>query len=741
MIMLSGKNFNIVISYIILIISLSIGIYRNFFHIRYINLLYNNVTLNDFSWHNLIISAIVSAMIFSLVHYASMRYSSGSKNKILLVCSPLLILFPEALLPVNFFTPFVFVTTVGLSFYRFLSSLELNFPDDLPQKYRYLPIGIVVTVFLFFTAYGTYIQHCAWRSFYFVWVDWGLFFEMVKHTMDFRFGYTDYYGFNHLGVHFSPALIILLPAMFFKNVTVLFFLSSALLYGGGIAIYLLGRTLKLSKVISLMLALIYFFTPGLTNLNLAIYYGFHENYMALIFFLGAAIFWHRKNYFLMALMLLIGLCVKEFCMILVACLGFIFILQKRYKEGIILFITGTIAFFTVYLLFIPWLRDGESYFLMYRYSGLGNSTSEILLSAFTKPEIFWTRFLRLSVWSYIITLFLPFLILVGINPLVCLASGIILFFTCLQTDQWFVNIQCWYQVLPLITIYLCMTWNCQKLDEGTKPSKWLNFLDIGNKNNGQKLFPAVAATTISVMLFWIFWGQSPLGKVYLFPFKENYSPAMKRIEKLIPENTRITASWRPSGHLFFRKLSFKYDRNSLCDYVVLDLMCFRPKEVQDSFLLRDLVLQDKSFHLVTIEKSQGSLLLLFSREKNSKSLPMPQLLAAKQVDWNKLPAQLPVNNGIFEVKMSLQKQQNCYKADFYIRLKKKVNVDYLFTIGLKSKTQQKIWQFLAGDGLLPTWKWQPGEIYRISTVLPPDFIPQQGYCEVKQMGDQVSSNK
>lgn len=372
--------------------------------------------------------------------------------------------------------------------------------------------------------------------------------------------------------------------------------------------------------------------------------------------------------------------------------------------------------------------------MLYRYESLGGNLSEILTAAYRKPAVFWGSFFRKSVIAYLFTLFIPFFMLLGIRPLVCLSGAVILFFTCLQSSEWFINIKTWYQTLPLIGVYLCILWNCRDLKKGTIKHRWLDWLQYGLKkrNTAQLLSAAVISTTVCVICCWFFWGQSPLGKVFYPEMKDDYRQAMNRMAGLIPDKAVITVTNRTSTHLFFRNLNFRLSEDRLTDYVIFDLLDPGINEVRENLNLRDRLLRNKNYFPVAIEKSPNSMLMLFSRDEKAKRMPLPRLLSAEQVKWENLKAAIPVNDKNFEVRLSFIKYKGQLRTLFFIMLKNKVDYDARFEISLSDGRNKRYWTFFAGDGLLPVWSWKPQQVFCFGAILPADFTPTKGYCKVNK---------
>ena len=727
-------NLSFILSYIVYALALAVGLYRVFFYITDIFVLHPAVLLREFNvndfLHTLLISTGIMIMIAAACNYSSKENVVYHKEKIISLF-PLIFLLLESGLKATFYTPVFFLIISGLTIYRLLLSFELDLSkDEKNAKSRKIFPLVIFVIFIILVLNGFYLQSGAWRSFNFMWADWGIFLDIARSVFSGCFGYSRIHDFNHFSIHFSPALIILSPFMLFKNVEIFFLLSSLFIYSGGIIIYYYSRYLKLSAKIAFLLAMIYFLTPGIINSNLSLFYGFRENFMALPAILLTAYFWDKKKYIPMLALLVFSILIKESTLVFLACLGAIFCLQKKYKTGLILFSLSTLLFLLIFFVYFPWMRDTVSYSHVYRYEGLGKDTFSIIAAAFVNPTVFWGRFLRPPVICYLLTLFVPFFILTGIRPLVCLAGGVILFFTCLQTDEVFINIQVWYQIFPLLGIYLCVLWNVGDFNKGAIKSKWLKWLQYGLpcRSNAVILSSAVAACTSCLALSMVFWGQVPFGKIFYPSFKADYSSSIDSLKKMIPPGAKTTVTIRTAPHMFFNNIEFSKSAKYSGDYVLLEFMANHEDELKENMQLRNALLKDKNYFPVAVEEKQGLLLMLFSRGNKAQRMPYPKSSSC----WNKLRINLPSRDKHFESKVKFENSGGKTYARFYIKFKKCVPCDIRFTFILSNSRSKHKWSFFAGKGLLPAYLWKAGQVYCFSAEIPPGFIPDNGFMKTQK---------
>ncbi len=265
------------------VIVLSWGIFRNFQQISTINLVYYIILLRKPGTYEFIQTTIVAMGIVLLAYFIYIKYRKSKEpvasfNR---ACMPLLLLLPEAFFPVSIISPIWFTMISGIVLLRYFSLFSYKegiykFPG------KYIAPLILVLVFSIFSIYGYCLQRNALLSMKFIWGDWGFTLGPLLNTLEGNWFYSDYYGYNVFQIHFSPGILLLGPAVWcFNSPDVFFFTGSVILFSSGLVLYLLARQLKMSQFESLIVAFIAFMTPGITNMNLSIFYGFHEVYPVL----------------------------------------------------------------------------------------------------------------------------------------------------------------------------------------------------------------------------------------------------------------------------------------------------------------------------------------------------------------------------------------------------------------------------------------------------------------------------
>jgi uncharacterized membrane protein len=706
-------------------IVLAWSIFRNFQQLFRINLVYYMILLRDSGIYEFIQMTISAIGIILLAYILYIKYQKSKEPaaKFNRACIPLLLLLPEALFPVSIVSPIWFTMICGIVLFRYFSLFHYkNEIYVFPRKYI-APL-ILVIVFLACSIYGYCLQRNALLGMEFIWGDWGFTLGPLLNILEGKWFYSDYCGYNIFQVHFSPGILLLGPTVwFFNSPDVFFFTGAAILFSSGLVLYLLARQLKMSQTESLIVAFVAFLTPGITNMNLSIFYGFHEVYPILPLVFLSFLFYEKKNYPIAIAMFLLSMTFKETVPILWLGFGAVFMLKKKFKLAIFLIVFSLVYYLFVHELVYPWLRDGQEYWNLFRYKHLGNNMGEIALSPFVRPAAFWSSILRPGCLLFIWLLLLPFIIVIPRNPLLSGACGIVLMFICLQASNELQNIMMQYQAMPLAAILLNMVYNFHNLkDSKVDNNAWTGLLSYGLQDKQKKMyFPAALLATLSICIICLlFFTQNHFSKNPPASLKDNVdcTAAMNQFKRLIPAGVPVTVSARTAPHLVFRnKLSFKLESEHWQDYVFFVLNDTLSSEAMGQ--LRNKLRQSKDYHFVLGTWVGRHYLQLYKRST---------LIAKKRIalinislkNWHQINgSSMDTTGKDFQIKICPELQKNRIKV--YLRLAKKVNYDIEINFTVASKQRTLLFRKMFNNGASSAAVARKGDVFSSYIYLPDDF--------------------
>lgn len=192
-----------------------------------------------------------------------------------------------------------------------------------------------------------------------------------------------------LGQHFSPIVLVLAPLFLLpKSVELLLLFQSLILISAVIPIYFLGKHFRLPKTLIIMVVFLYLIAPDLQSIILL---NFHELAFFPVLFLGASYFYLARRYWLYWLFIILLIGTKENLTLLVAAMGFFWILyRKDFKIGSLTALLGLASFLAVTQSFIPAI-GGQPYPYGFYFKEFGSGWLDIIKQSLTHPFLFLTQ--------------------------------------------------------------------------------------------------------------------------------------------------------------------------------------------------------------------------------------------------------------------------------------------------------------------------------------------------------------
>src|SRR4030042_1987639 len=175
--------------------------------------------------------------------------------------------------------------------------------------------------------------------------DMAIFEQSFWNTFQGRFLYNSIEGKNHLAVHLSPFLILLLPFyLLYKSAYTLLILQTLVLALGVLPLYFLAKDL-INKKIALIFSLAYLLYPSLHHVNL---FDFHAVPFAVPLLLSFFYFWHRQKLWGASVFLLLAAATKENIILAVLFVGIylLFFSKKKLYAGIVMALSAIYFFLT-----------------------------------------------------------------------------------------------------------------------------------------------------------------------------------------------------------------------------------------------------------------------------------------------------------------------------------------------------------------------------------------------------------
>ena len=282
----------------------------------------------------------------------------------------------------------------------YLSNCSLPFKDKSFCKF----LGILIVYAFIFTGiaiwrYENFLIHGS--------NDLLLFEQFIYNTLHGRPFYATGIE-NGFAYHNSPILFILVPFAVIIPVPYVLYASTVLSIAvSAIPIYLISREELKSEKLAMLLGACYIMLPGIVG---QVYQSFHEINLALPFLTFSFYYFIKERFYPFLIMFVLGLMVKEDVPATFFMFSIYALIKKRDMKWYIFPAVISITWLLLSLnIIIPFFSKNHSYSMIYYFSDLGNSFSEIFTNVASNPmHIFYKLFIPLpDKLSYLYVLFLP----------------------------------------------------------------------------------------------------------------------------------------------------------------------------------------------------------------------------------------------------------------------------------------------------------------------------------------------
>ncbi len=698
------------------------AVYVNFYRIALMDMiLYKAVVIPPLSPWSLLAFFILPAIagMFLLEKFYRKKCGTNLSAEYCRVMLPLSGLVVFLFMPVNFPGPLIFVFIAGIVVFRYAeaclaaadshSQLKVKIVRNLRFYLIVLALGMVAT--------GFYMQYFGLDVLYLLYYDWGIYLSVAENVLKGKGFISNEAGTSFLGSHFSPASILMLvPYIWlFYSKYAIFLLNSLLLYSCAPMIYCFARSKKIPEIQALLLAGCIIFSPSLANMNLSLFYGFHDIYFFMPLLILFFIFYEKGRYVPAFAVFGFTLLIKETVPAFWVGMGIAFILYGRRKAGLWMILAGVIYWLAVVKLVIPWISGQAVYDYAGRFDYLGSSLGDIALSPLLKPGLFWGYLFRPQCIFFGILLLLPFFLLCLSRPLL-LVGGIVSFvFICLQSSNQLQNICMQYQAEILTLIFVNSVFALEKLnraDERKMP--FIKFL-AASPGGSSLAAAALAGPVATSLLAFYFFGQSVISKNSYGPIldRRSWGREIAQIKTLVPEKVPLNATMDLAGHFILRNDVYP-QFTPLQNYVLMDLNSkFADKKEMDQLRRKMLA---GGYKVIYSKAEQGKHLVLYSKTAPT-SLSDDIFTLKNEEEWNQCGNSEEIANPDFKVKTSYQGR--IFKLYVRPAARLKYDVNIIFTLG----NQEEFASFnnTFGNGVTPAFNCGPDQVFVMTEKFPEDW--------------------
>ena len=703
------------------------AVYVNFYQIKLMDVfLYKAVTTQiplppAYILAFFILPAILCLFMLEKFYYK--KCGDAAKSEYCRIMLPLAGLAVFLVIPANFWGPVIFIFIAGIVVFRYAAACFAAQSDPVIQMKAKTIRNIrfyLLVILLGMIANGFCMQYFGLDALYLIYYDWGVYLSVTDNVLKGNGFVTNAGESSFLGSHFSPASILMLaPYLWlFYSKYALFILNSILLYSCGPMIYYFARSRRIPESQALLLAGCVIFSPSLINMNLTLFYGFHDIYFFMPLLILFFILYEKGRYVPAFAVFGLTLLIKETVPPFWVGMGIAFLLYDRRKAGLWMIVTGVAYWLTVVKLVIPRISGQAVYDYSSRFDYLGHSLWEIALSPLLKPELFWGHLFRPECIFFGILLLLPLFLLCLSRPLL-LVGGIVSFvFICLQSSNQLQNICMQYQTEILALIFVNCVLALEKLNNaGELNLPLIRFLASPGAADCRSALgnAAMIGTIATSLLAFYFFGLSLIGKNSYEPIfdRRSWSGEIADIKALIPEKVPLNATMDLAGHFMLRNEVYP-QLTPLQNYVLMNLNTeFANKQEMDR--LRRKILLD-GYKVIYSAASHGKHLVLYAKT-SMQSLPDNIFMLKNENEWDHCGDSVDIDNPDFKVRIKVQ--DKILKT--YIRPAAQLKCDANISIALVQNNDALLFNSVFGNGVTPAFNSRPDQVYVMTETLPGDW--------------------
>ncbi|MCX7958433.1 MAG: DUF2079 domain-containing protein [Deltaproteobacteria bacterium] len=286
--------------------------------------------------------------------------------------------------------------------------------DNADERRLRLILFAEMLVFVVVFSYLSILRHNRLNS---AMYDLGLFDQIIWNIAHGRFFESSIKGFNYLGDHFSPVLVLFAPLYWiWEDVRMLLVAQTVIIsfagYYAGLLSYNLTKDIKVSSAFGLAIL-------GNSNVLLVVLFDFHPEVITIPLFTYIVYRVTTGDHIKVFIASVAALAIKEDVAITVTFTGFAFAILKKEKKYLLLSLIGSIYFILVMKVFIPYFRPKSftgDYLYMERYSYLGNNIKEVLINIITNPLYPVVKMFKWTKLKVLLRLFYPTMFLSFLSP-------------------------------------------------------------------------------------------------------------------------------------------------------------------------------------------------------------------------------------------------------------------------------------------------------------------------------------
>ena len=353
--------------------------------------------------------------------------------------------------------------------------------------------------------------------------------------------------------HMQPGVLPFIPLwLLWPDIKVTILLQVLATVGCVIPIYWIGKEVLRDKTAALLLAIAWLVFPSTSQFIYSGSYGFKWGNLCLPLYFLALAFWIKGRSGTALLFAVWAILIKEEAAILFGTFGlYLVFFEKRRWMGAAIAITAFAYFLLVSSAVIPSISH-QAYPAQCYFSNLGTTKWEILLSPWTKPQIFWGMVLSPSSFYFAALLLAPVLFVPLRRPSVLFVGSLVFLFDCL------------YPMLKSI---------CYQYQAALLPVVFWALVAALRTDGAVRQRATLSGAIVAGVLLSLFFGNTCWSKDTVTPpLSPGRLRLVQRMGRHIDRSSSLFATQRAAAHFITQKyLYVDLPLPSSIDYVLLDL--------------------------------------------------------------------------------------------------------------------------------------------------------------------------
>jgi uncharacterized membrane protein len=434
----------------------------------------------------------------------------------------------------------------------------------------HISYGLLITIVAyaaFFIAYSLQ-KHAAFQTAGF---DLGNWDQMMWGTIHGRPFWITQYGrttTNSLGGHVEFILLLLFPLYgIHAGPETLLIFQPLLISLGALPVYWLARERLHSKIAGLVFAAVYLLYPALES---ATSFDFHGLTVAVPLLTYALWALYTGHYRLFGVMAILAMSCKEDVPLLVLMMGLYILIVKRNPRVGLSAIAGSAAWFVIanYVIVPAYSLSGDSIHLQ-RYSELGSSMSQVILTIVTNP---W-RVIQIATAGdklfYWVRFTMPVAFTALLDPLTLILAAPLLFINTLGHYPAAYQLDLYHSSAPLAAYVTFASINgVARLIRFAGPK-------FKHVNPGFLRGTLLTMVLLVTLIYQVQFGHTPIGHYFRWPAVTEHHAKAEKLLAQIPPQAAVAAQNNLVPRLSRRQWIFILPTRShmgkQADYIVLDM--------------------------------------------------------------------------------------------------------------------------------------------------------------------------